>query len=132
MPKKKSGHSTPSKQIGAGDPDLSIKFPFSFRDFVAVEVWSAQWSWHIQYLGDADNTKGGFLILNPSNGAVQVRLDCIKLELSDQMLHSYYYSLARLSDARPPLTRIKDAKIDFKSLLELQNDIQMDPVRVFW
>ena len=63
-----------------------------------------------------------FLILNPSNGAVQVRLDCIKVEL-----HSYYYSLARHSNARPPLTRIKDAKIDF----ELQIDIQI-PMRVSW
>ena len=39
---------------------------------------------------------------NPPTGAVQVRLDCIKLELSEQMLHSYYDSRLRLSDARPP------------------------------
>ena len=37
------------------------------------------------YLGDADDTKRGFLILNPSPGAVQVRLDCVKLELTEQM-----------------------------------------------
>ena len=60
-------------------------------------------------------TKRGSVILNPSTGAVQVRLSFIKLELSDQMLRSYYDSRLRLSDARPPLVRIKDAKIDFES-----------------
>ena len=50
-------------------------------------------------------TKRGSVILNPST----------KLELSDQMLRSYYDSRLRLSDARPPLVRIKDAKIDFES-----------------
>ena len=48
------------------------------------------------------------------------------------MLHSYYDSRLRLSDARPPMTRIKDAQIDFESLPELQSDIQMDPMRVSW
>ena len=106
VPTKKSSPSTPSNLIGAGDLDLSIKFPFSFGDFVAVRI------------PDADDTKRGFLILNPSTGAVQIRLDCIKLELSEQMLHSYYDSRLRLSDARPPMMRIKDAQIDFESLLE--------------
>ena len=50
------------------------------------------------YLGDADDTKRGFPILNPSTRAVQVRLDCVKLELTDQMLHSYYDSRLSLSD----------------------------------
>ena len=30
------------------------------------------------------------------------------------------------------MTRIKDVQIDFESLLELQSDIQMDPMRVSW
>ena len=30
------------------------------------------------------------------------------------------------------MTRIKDAQIDFESLLELQSDIKMDPMRVSW
>ena len=63
-----------------------------------MEVRFTQRSWYLQYLGDADDTKKGSLILNPSTGSVQVRLDCIKLELSDQMLHSYYDSRLRLSD----------------------------------
>ena len=139
VPTKKSSPSTPSNLIGAGDLDLSIKFPFSFGDFVAVRIPDAEVRWKFDlrrdlgiYLGDADDTKRGFLILNPSTGAVQVRLDCIKLELSEQMLHSYYDSRLRLSDARPPMTRIKDAQIDFESLLELQSDIQVDPMRVSW
>ena len=46
--------------------------------------------------------------------AVQVRLDCIKLEFSELTLHSYYDSRLRLS---------------FESLLELQSDIQKDPMQ---
>ena len=38
----------------------------------------------------------------------------------------------RLSDARPPMARVKDAKIDFESLLELLSDFQMDPMHVSW
>ena len=44
------------------------------------------------------------------------------------MLHSYYDSRLRLSDARPPIVRIKDAKIDFESFPELEDD----PMRVSW
>ena len=118
IPTKKFNHSTPSKLIGGGDLDLSVKFAFAFGDFVAVRIPDAEVKWKFDlrrdlgiYLGDADDTKRGFLILNPSTGAVQVRLDCIKLELTDQMLHSYYDSRLKLSDARPPLVRIKDANI---------------------
>ena len=35
------------------------------------------------YLGDADDTKRGVLFLNPTTGAIDVRLDFIKLELTD-------------------------------------------------
>ena len=133
VPTKKSSPSTPSNLIGVGDLDLSIKFPFSFGDSEAEVRWKFDLRRDLGiYLGDADDTKRGYLILNPSTGAVQVHLDCIKLELFEQMLHSYYDSRLRLSDARPPMTRIKDAQIDFESLLELQSDIQMDPMRVSW
>ena len=101
-------------------PDAEVRWKFDLRRDLVI------------YLSDADDTKRGYLILNPSTGAVQVRLDCIKLELSEQMLHSYYDSCLRLSDARPPMTRIRDAQIDFESFLELQSDIQMDPMRVSW
>ena len=78
------------------------------------------------------DTKRGFLILNPSTEAVQVRLDCVKLELTEQMLHSYYDSRLRLSDARPPIVRIRDAKIDFESFSELEDDLPEDPMKVSW
>ena len=84
------------------------------------------------YLGDADDTKRGFLILNPSTGAVQVRLDCVKLELTDQMLYSYYDSRLRLTDARPPIVRIRDAKINFESFSEPEYDFPEDPMQVSW
>ena len=133
VPTKTSSPSTPSNLIGVGDLDLSIKFPFSFGDSEAEVRWKFDLRRDLGiYLGDADDTKRGYLILNPSTGAVQVHLDCIKLELFEKMLHSYYDSRLRLSDARPPMTRIKDAQIDFESLLELQSDIQMDPMRVSW
>ena len=47
------------------------------------------------YNVDAYDTKRGFSIFNPSIGAVQVRLDCVKLEPNDQMLQSYYDAKAR-------------------------------------
>ena len=139
VPTRKTAPSTPSHMIGAGDLDLSVKLHFSFGDFVAVRIPDAEKKWKFDlrgdlgiYLGDADDTKRGSLILNPSTGSVQVRLDCIKLELSDQMLHSYYDSRLRLSDARPPIVRIKNAKIDFESFPELDDDFPVDPMRVSW
>ena len=42
MPTKKTAPSTPSHMIGAGDLDLSIKFLFSFGDFVAVKSPDAE------------------------------------------------------------------------------------------
>ena len=95
VPPKKTAPSTPSHMIGAGDLDLSVKFLFSFVDFVAVRIPDGEKKWKFDlrrdlgiYLGDADDNKRGSLILNPSTGSVQVRLYCIKLKLSDQMLHS--------------------------------------------
>ena len=118
VPTKKTAPFTPSHMIGAGDLDLSVKFLFPFGDFVAVRIPDAGKKWKLDlrrdlgiHLRDADDTKRGSLILNPFNGSVQVRLDCIKHELSD---HSYYDSRLRLSDARPP--------IDFESFPELEDD----------
>ena len=89
MPTNKTAPSTPSHMIGAGDLDLSVKFLFSFGDFVAVQIPDVDKKWKFDlrrdlgiYLGDANDTKRGSLILNQ----VKVRLDCIKLELSDQMI----------------------------------------------
>ena len=48
------------------------------------------------------------------------------------MLRSYYDSRLRLSDARPPIVRIKDAKINFESFSELEDDLPVDPMRVSW
>ena len=77
----KTGHSTPAFMIGAGNLDFSVQFPFAFGDFVAVPDVEKRWKFDMRkdlgiYLGDADDTKRGFL--NPSTGAVQVRLDCVK------------------------------------------------------
>ena len=120
IPTVKSGKSTPSSLLGAGDLDLSVKFLFSFGDFVAVTIPPSQTKWKFDmkrdlgiYLGDADDTKRGVLILNPTTGAIDVRLDCIKLELTDSMLHSYYDARVRLSDCRPILEKVSDASINF-------------------
>ena len=95
VPTKKTAPSTPSH---AGDLDLSVKFLFSFGDFVAFRIPDARKRWKFDlrrdlgiYLGDADDTMRGSLTvyIYPPTGSVQVRLDCMKLELSDQMLHSY-------------------------------------------
>ena len=45
---------------------------------------------------------------------------------------SYYDSRLRLSDARPPVVRIKDAKINFESDSELEDDLPEDPMQVSW
>ena len=120
IPTVRSGKSTPSSLLGAGDLDLSVKFLFSFGDFVAVTIPSPNIKWKFDmkrdigiYLGDADDTKRGVLILNPTTGAIDVRLDCIKLELTDSMLHSYYDARIRLSDCRPILEKVSDASINF-------------------
>ena len=116
--------------IGAGKLDLSVKFPFVFRDFVAVQNSDAEKKWKFDMrrdlgidLGDTDDTKRGFLILNPTTSAVQVRLDSIKHELTDQMLQSYYDLRRRLSDARPSIIRIKDTNIDFELLSDNLDDL---------
>ena len=86
VPTKKTAPSTPSHMIGAGDLDFYVKLHFSFGDFVAARIPDAEKKWKFDlrrdlgiYLGDADDTKRGSLILIPSTGSVQVRLDCIKL-----------------------------------------------------
>ena len=38
VPTLKTGHSTPAFMFGAGNLDLSVKFPFAFGDFVAVRI----------------------------------------------------------------------------------------------
>ena len=45
---------------------------------------------------------------------------------------SYYDSRLRLSDARPPVVRIKDAKINFESFSEPEYDFPEDPMQVSW
>ena len=74
------------------DLDLSVQFLFAFGDFVAVRFVEPEIQWKFDLrrdlgicLGDALGTKRGSLILNPTTGAVSVRLDCIKLELTDEM-----------------------------------------------
>ena len=111
---------TPSFTIGAGNLDFSVKLLFAFGDFVAAQIPDAEkkWkffmrrnlciSWWWRYI------KRGFLILDPSTGAVQVCVDCVKLELTDQMLPSNYDARLRLFVARPHIVRIRDTKIDFE------------------
>ena len=72
---KKSG--TPARLIGAGDLDLSVHFLFAFGDFVAVCLVEPELRCKFDlrrdlgiYLGDADGTKRGSLVLNPHTGAV--------------------------------------------------------------
>ena len=71
MPTKTSSPSTPSKLIGAGDLDLSVKYPFSSGDYVSVRIPDAEvkWKFVLQrdlgiYLGDADDTKRGYSIVH--------------------------------------------------------------------
>ena len=61
VPTVKSGKSTPSSLLGAGDLDLSVKFLFSFGNFVAVTIPPSQTKWKFDmkrdlgiYLGGAD------------------------------------------------------------------------------
>lgn len=122
IPNSKTKKNTPSRLMGDSDLDLSVKFLYSFGDFVAVTIpdSNVRWKFDIRrdlgiYLGDADGTKRGSLILNPSTGSIQVRLDCIKLELTDQMLQKYYGNRLSMSDARPVLTKVADAMVDFES-----------------
>ena len=45
VPTLKTGHSTPAFMIGAGNLDLSAKFPFAFGDFVAVRIPDTDMKW---------------------------------------------------------------------------------------
>ena len=38
IPTKKTRPDTPSRLVGAGDLDLSVRFLFTFGDFVAVRI----------------------------------------------------------------------------------------------
>ena len=121
VPTRKTKKSTPAKLIGAGDLDLSVRFLFAFGDFVAVRIPEPEVKWKFDlrrdlgiYLGDADGTKRGSLVLSPTTGAVHVRLDCVKLELTDEMLHKYYDARLSSSDARPIMQKVQDAVVDFE------------------
>jgi hypothetical protein len=139
VPTKRTGQSTPSKLLGAGDLDLSTSFPFAFGDFVAVRIPEADVNWKFDlrrnvgiYLGDADDTKRGYLILDLSTGAVKVRLDCVKLYVSDDVLKAQVNARTRLFDSRPIITKIKDAKINFEKLPEEMCDVPNSPVQFSW
>ena len=61
--------STPSRLMGAGDLDLSTRFPFVFGDFLAGRIPEPDKTWKFDvrrdlgiYLGDADDTKRGYLV----------------------------------------------------------------------
>ena len=55
VPTKNSSPSTPSKAIGAGDLDLSVKFLFSFEDFVAICIPDAEIRWKFDLRRDLGN-----------------------------------------------------------------------------
>ncbi len=139
VPTKRTQGSTPSHIMGAGDLDLSVCFPFSFGDIVAIRIPApdVQWKFDLRrnlgiYLGDADNTKRGFLILDLSSGAVKVRLDCVKMEVVDEKLLADCGARARLFDNRPILTKIKDAKINFENFPEAEHEIPNSPLQFSW
>ena len=88
VPTKKSSPSTPSNLIGAGDLDLSVKFPFSFGDFVAVRIPDAEVRWKFDlrrdlgiYLGDADDTKRGYSIVHHYGSIAYTFWCCLSSEL---------------------------------------------------
>ena len=60
--------------------ELSIQLSRDRRLIVILFFMSA---WVI-YLGDADDTKRGYLVYMLSSGSVRVRADCIKLDVSEE------------------------------------------------
>ena len=139
VPTKRTRQSTPSKLMGAGDLDLSARFIFSFGDFVAVRIPSVDSNWKFDvrrdlgiYLGDADDTKRGYLILDLSSGAVKVRTDCIKLDVSDDVLQSNFKARTRLFDNRSINKKISEAEINFEELSDSDQFVPIDPVQFSW
>ena len=125
--------------MGAGDLDLSVSFPFAFGDIVAVRIPApdVQWKFDLRrnlgiYLGDADNTKRGFLILDLSSGAVKVRLDCVKVEVADEQLLASCDARSRLFSSRPIMAKVKDAKINFENLMEDVQEIPYNSLQFSW
>ena len=47
IPTKKTRPSTPSRLVGAGDLDLSVRFLFTFGDFLAVRIPEPDKIWKI-------------------------------------------------------------------------------------
>ena len=81
--------------MDAGDLDLSIRFLFTFGDFLAVRIPEPDKIWKFDarrdlgiYLGDADDTKRGYLVYMLSSGSMRVRADCIKLDVNEDVLLS--------------------------------------------
>lgn len=97
---------------------LVILICLFFSRFIAVRNPYAEKKWKLVMRGDLGIYLGAIwrevFILCHSTGAIHVRLDCVKLELTEQTLQSYYDSRLRLSDAGPPNVRIYDAKIVFE------------------
>lgn len=139
IPTKKTGSSTPSRLMGAGDLDLSVQFPFTFGDFVAVRIPSVDANWKFDlrrdlgiYLGDADRTKRGCLIYMLATGSVKVRSDCFRLDVSEEVLLSQFDARTRLFDGRSVMSKVKNANIDFEELPEIIRQYPNTPVQFTW
>ena len=107
--------------MGAGDLDLSVRFLFTFGDFLAVRIPEPDKMWKFDvrrdlgiYLGDADDTKRGYLVYMLPSGSVKVRADCIKLDVSEDVLLSNAGVCMRFLEKTSPIQRVRDAKIVFE------------------
>ena len=119
--KKTKPDNTPSRLMGAGDLDLSVRFLFTFGDVVAVRIPLPDKTWKFDarrdvgiYLGEADDTKRGCLVYMLATGVVRVRSDCIRLDVNDEKLLSCVDSRTRLQERISPIQKVKDAKIVFE------------------
>ena len=138
IPTKKTRPSTPSRLMGAGDLDLSTRFPFVFGDFLAVRIPEPDKTWKFDvrrdlgiYLGDADDTKRGYLVYMLSSGSVKVRADCIKLDVSEDILLANADVRTRFLEKTSPIQRVRNAKIVFEEPVD-DSSVAAKPMSFSW
>ena len=116
---------SPHQQITKDTLDFERSFKFSFGDIVAVALpgdeKQKEWKFDTKneigiYVGQADDSKDGNRIYWPFSGAIQTRMHCWKLAVTDKQFMQYYNARLLMRAKPTSYVTVKDAIHDFESV----------------
>ena len=120
-PNKRSTVS-PHQLVTKGHTDFRTSYGFAFGDIVSVVIPDNQRTWKFDmktdlgiYVGQPSTYKRGCLIYWPSTRTTSVRLDCVRLEITDTQFLHYYQRRYLLNSNTPPLREVLNAVHDFNN-----------------